>query len=230
MYKLLLIALISSSAYAEITNESELSLVNTSGNSNVENYIAKTKLSIPFNTNAVNLGGHYSYATADKVINAREWDAYAGLDHKLSEKIALTFKETVEGNKFAGIKIRYNSDLGVKFNLFESDANKIDSGVAYRYTVEEDNTNNTEHFNKAFLNVGHSYEHSKTLKVASSLEYVPNFTTSEDWQLKATTSLFNSINSIFSLKVSYEWIKDNLPNNGSTPYDRKFTTGLIAKF
>lgn len=230
MYKLLLIALISSSAYADISNESELSLVNTSGNSNVENYIAKTKLTIPFATNALNLGGHYSYATADKVINSRNWDIFAGFDHNLSEKIDLTFKETVEGNKFAGIKVRYNSDLGIKVNLYQTESNKIDSQIAYRYTVEKDNQKNLEHYNKGLLAIGHTYEHSKNLKLASGIEYIPNFSTSEDWQIKANASLFNSINSTFSLKLSYEWVKDNLPNNGSTSYDRKFTTGLIAKF
>lgn len=230
MKKLLLICLLSSNAMATFTNESELSLVNTSGNSNVENYIGKTKSKIELESNSFQLGGHYTYGTADKNLSARDWDVFAGADHKFSEKIALTFMEQVEGNKFAGIKIRYNTDLGAKVSLFKTEQNIIDSEIAYRYTVEENILDITEHFNKILLALGHTYEHSKSLKVESRAEYVANFTTSEDWEMKFKTSLYNAINSSFSLKLSYEWAKDNLPVTGATPYDRKFTTGLIAKF
>lgn len=231
MRRLLLIALfISPLVQAKFHNEAEVGLVNTSGNSQLETYNLISKNSYEKNLHKIKFGGHYTYGTSEGVLSSRNWDIHTNYVYRFSKRVGLLLGEIIEGDKFSGIETSYNTDLGSNIILHKSDKHSVESELAYRYTIEKRFEQAKEYFNKALIQASYKFDYNKTTSFETKLEYIPNFDESKDWQLNVLSSFRNTINSMFSLKVTYEWKKDNLPTEGATAYDRKMTTSLIATF
>jgi putative salt-induced outer membrane protein len=85
--------------------------------------------------------------------------------------------------------------------------------------------------NKARLYNEFNHKFSETVQYKFWLEYVPNFTQSKDYLVNAEASLTSILTSMFSLKVAYKGMYDNLPAvSGYKNYDYATTTSLVAKF
>lgn len=61
-------------------------------------------------------------------------------------------------------------------------------------------------------------------------EYIPNFTTLEDYQIAAEPSISVILDKNFSLKYGVRYNYDNLPAEGAVREDRVSTLSLISKY
>lgn len=227
----LLLLLLAAPAWAVLTHESELAMLNTGGNSDLQSYNAATKNKYSFTKDALLFGGHYTYGEAEGALSARNWDVNTKYEFGLTEKISAIVAETVEGNRFQDVKARYNSDLGAKYSIVKTDKQDWFFEAAYRYTVEDryDAENVYQHKARAYTEWNKKY--SETLQWKLWLEHVPNFSNGHDWMLTGEASATAILTSMFSLKVAYKGLYDNLPANPDLKnYDYITTTSLVAKF
>lgn len=228
----LLIIFICSNAFAKFTNETQVSLLSAGGNTQQQAYNAKTNNSFDFTKSGLDSGGHYTYGEANDELSARNWDFSNKYEYKLSEKIGLTTAQVTEGDRFQGIKARYNFDAGVRYHFTKREKRSFYLDLGYRYTIEDrylPEENQYEHKARAYT----QYENkaSKTVSYKFWLEYIPNFTISTDYLLTGEASLTSILNSTFSLQVAYKGIYDDLPAvEGNKNYDYQTTTSLVAKF
>lgn len=229
---LALFILFSFPSFAQLTHESELAYLQSGGNSDVQTGNAKTTNIYKWTLNQVRFGGHYTYGESDDTVSARNWDANARYERELGPHLSATAGEVIEGNRFTGIKTRYNSDAGVKYYYIKSDMKNFFSEVGYRYTIED----RYSPIENVYDNKGRLYNEfnqkvSETFQWRVWLEYIPNFTAGTDYLINGEISGTSIINSVFSLKVAYTGMYDNLP---ATPelknYDYATTTSLVAKF
>ena len=108
---------------AEVSTETEVSLFNATGNTEVDTFNLRNKSELKMGKHVTQFGGHYTLSesenqsTGDKEINARNWDIFAKYEKKLAEKLNSLYRVQAEGDKFAGIKRRDNYDLGGNTNL-----------------------------------------------------------------------------------------------------------------
>lgn len=228
----LAVLILSSGAFAQWTNESELASVQTGGNSQVLTTNAKTTNLYKWTLNTLKFGGHYTYGETQNGVSARNWDANSRLERQLSEHFAIVGGEIIEGNRFISVKARYNTDLGAKYYYLKTDAKTLVTELSLRYTIEDryapaENT----YDNKARFYNEFSHKVSETVQYKFWLEYVPNFTDSRDYLINGEASLTSILNSTFSLKVAYLGMYDNQTAvEGFKNYDYTTTTSIVAKF
>ncbi len=226
-----LLLCIAPAAQAVLTHESEVSLLNAGGNSELQAYNAITKNKYEFGKEAVLFGGHYTYGEAANALSARNWDVNGKFEHAFTERWSGIVAETIEGNRFQDVKTRYNSDVGAKYNITKTDLQTWFLEASYRYTVEDRYVAENVYQHKSRAYTEWARKQSETLQWKLWLEYLPNFSDGHDWMLTGEASLTAILTSMFSLKVAYKGLYDNLPAvEGLKNYDYITTTSLVAKF
>lgn len=249
MLKVLFLVIFSSNIHAQVTNESEVSLLQTGGNSVVETYNAKTEFNLQEEKKSYSFGGHYTLGASEKVDengetekveSARNWDAHARFEQQVSQHLGAFVGLQYQGDEFSGYKQRENADLGGKYTLTKTD--KVSSFLEFgiRYTIErslarDEDDEDVFNYTKARLYYEFSHKVSKTLFYKFWAEYIPNFSESEDYLATFEPSIAYVLSETFSLKTAYKGIYDNQPSIDSTGQrneylDYIFTTSLIAKF
>ena len=242
MNKLIVLCLVmfSVTATATVSTEAGLSMIRTGGNTELETYNLKSKSTKGWEKRSMTFGGHYTLGTTveanEKKESARDWDGFARYDEVLTKKMNRFFQAQMEGNTFAGYKQRDNLDLGVKYSFTSTDTTKFFSEVALRHTTEKAvfrNKDNDDLFKdtKGVIYAEYSKVASKTLNYKFWLQYVPNFTRSEDYQINFEPSFNVTLTDMFSLNMAYTGRYDNEKNAGvNKRLDWTHTTSLIAKF
>jgi putative salt-induced outer membrane protein len=220
------------STRADFSNSSEANIIVTGGNSQLETYNLNTtnkyKLS---EKNNLTLAGHYTYGTSSDLESARNWDASLRYDRELNAKWSAFFGEQLEGDKFSGVKTRFNTDLGAKHSLYKSEKSVINAEAGYRYTVERlEGGLPTDQQQKARLYTEGTRKFKEGIEGKLWVEYIPNFSEGTDWLMNIEPSLSIILSKTFSLKLAYKGQYDNLPTAGNKKYDYTYTTGLLANF
>lgn len=233
-------------AETKFNNESELSLIQTGGNSTVETYNGKTKSTWTKGKRIYSFGGHYTLGYSEvtddttgddeKKENVRNWDVNGRYEQVLSKSINGFSAVKYEGDEFSGYKQRENLDIGLKYIISNTDTTKSSFELGARYTIEKSITrdeDNEDVFNytKARMYYEVTYTQSKTVVYKFWTEYLPNFTESDDYLVTYEPSVALALSNTFSLKTSYKAVYDNQPNiEGNENTDYTFTTSLLAKF
>jgi putative salt-induced outer membrane protein len=231
-YLLLFFILYPVTSFAQLSNETELAVLQSGGNAEVQTTNAKTTNLYKWQKYSSTFGGHYTYGENADDVSVRNWDLIGRMEREISKKFAIVMGEIIEGNKFIGIKARYNSDLGLKYYYSKNDRRNFFSELSYRYVVEDryDPLENT-YDHKARLYSEYDEKYSETLQYKFWLEYVPNFSDGHDYLINGEASITSILNSTFSLKVAYKGMYDNSPAfAGFKNYDHLTTTSLVAKF
>ncbi len=224
--------LVSSSAMAQLTNESELAIIQSGGNAEVQTTNAKTTNVYKWEKYSALFGGHYTYGETTDNVSVRNWDVNGKVEQEIRRNISLVLGEIIEGNRFIGIKARYNSDIGVKYYYSKSDALNFFTELSYRYAIEDRYAplENTYDHKGRFYNE-YDRKYSETLQYKLWLEYVPNFTDGKDYLVNGEVSMTSILSTTFSLKVAYKGMYDNRPASPAFKnYDYLTTTSLVAKF
>lgn len=228
----IIFCLFSLSAYGQFSSEDALSIVQTGGNTNLSTYIATSKNAYTLDKNIFKLNGKYTYGEAANIRNAEQWEILLRYDRDLNKKFGVYLSEEALANRFAGIKRRYNTDVGGKYQLYKSEKNTTHAEAGYRYTIEqkEDETVEDDKDSQGRLFVQTDQQFKKDITARFWVEYIPNFTESENYLINMEPSARVALTSMFSLKVAYLWNFDNQPVPGNSKYDYTYTTSLIAKF
>ena len=246
--KFILIALllISTSAMAEnqFSNKTGLTMVDTTGNTETTGYNLTTKSIYDVTVRKYILSGHYAYGTnKDTTGNAeygdlivRNWDIMLGMEQSLTKKLFVVTSLQYEANQFANLNQRRNIDLGLKYEIFKNDKLKQSATAGYRTSEEQridrdDEGEDQFTFSKGFVKYDIDHKITKTTSYAFWVEYIPNFTEAEDYQINFEPSISVIMSDMFSLKVAYKGMYDNERNPGvEKRLDTISTTSLIAKF
>jgi hypothetical protein len=216
--------------FGQFTNESELGIVVTGGNTELQVYNGKVTNQYVLDKNTFTLGGHYMYGTSFDVENARNWDVNGKYNRALSKHAGTFVGFVYEGDEFAGIDNRLNVDLGGSYQIVKTEKTNIKSEAGYRYRREEDLTGNSVSQSQGRLYVTGKRTPTKDISFGMWVEYLPNFTTPSDWQVNFEPNFQYNFHSNLALKWGYMGRYDNLPVLGNKKFDFTYITSLIAKF
>ncbi len=214
-----------------LANETELGMVIASGNTRSQSTHANEAATYTFDANAIKLTGKYLLTTTSNVTTGKSWNLGLRYERALNDRLSVFLGQQVEGDAFAGYFQRYNTDAGLKAGIVKDDTLEWFAEAGYRYTSEHKTTNvtKTSHYARVYTEANKQWNASVSSKLW--VEYLPNFTTSTDWQLNSEASITALLTSIFSLKTAYGVKYDNDLNTGVLSHtDRLFTTALVAKF
>lgn len=231
----------------KLSHESQFSLIQTGGNTELETYNLKTLTTYQHNKRIYSLGGHYTLGTSVvpdpddandtiKQESARNWDANFKYEQELSKHLNGFLSLQIEGNEFAGFKQRNNYDLGARYKLKDTDKIKSSLEAGYRHTTEktvERNDDDEDVFEDNKARFAYTMEHfiREHLSYKFWTEYIYNFTRPEDYLINMEPSLNFTLTDILSLQTSYKAMYDNDPATEGNKYlDWVYTTSIIAKF
>jgi putative salt-induced outer membrane protein len=219
-------------ANAALKNESEAGVVVTNGNSRTQSYSVKNKSTYTFEQNSVVFSGNWLTATNQGVQSAESWMLALRYERSLSEKTSLFLQQSVEGDKFAGVLQRYNSDLGVKQYFYKTEKDFLwFAEGGYRFTKENTSKGTKENFHKARLYTEAEKFFNESVSSKLWIEFIPNFTLTRSWLLNSELSLSAAMNAVFALKAGILLRYNNLPPVATAQKaDTTFTTALTAKF
>ena len=227
------LSVLSISAFAAepFTGEAEAGAIVVSGNSESENYNAKTKLVYTQDKNTYTGFGRYLRATANGLESSLQWDAGARYERELSEHVSVYVGYKAESDVYNGYVQRDSSDLGGKYYFIKSDVQNWFAEAGYRYS-KTNPTGGGEVTNDSFGRLFTEYNQTidQTLSFKYWAEYLPNLTDTEAYLANTEASFNVMLNSVFSMKFAYLLQYQNLP-----PSDGKYTTStttmnLVAKF
>lgn len=241
-----MLALLSHPAMAEkkeFSHKSEAAIVTTGGNSELQTYNAQTENTYQKGKRSYKLSGHYTLGFAeaeenesdDLVESARNWDYKGQYEQEVSRNVSALAALQYEGNEFSGYTQRTNHDIGGKYTFVDTKKEKLYVELGLRYTEEhrttdDENGRNIFYFNKGNLTTELQRKRDN-ISYGVWIQYLPNFTRSEDYQINIEPSFSVVINEIFSMKMSYKGNYDNEPNiEGNERLDWKYTTALVAEF
>jgi putative salt-induced outer membrane protein len=210
--------------------ESQAGVVVTSGNTDTSTLSFGDETGYRFSENLARLKAAYLYQKSAGVVSGKSWSLGLRYERVLTEKLSAFLGETAEGDLFSGVRQRYSTDLGGKYQLVKEDLFSWFAELGYRYTRENLLTVSRS-LNYARLYTELEKKFSATVSAKYWIEYLPNFTDSTDWQLNTELSLSAALSSIFSVKSAYQIKYDNEVNApGLVKTDRVLTTSLVAKF
>lgn len=218
------------STLAEFSNQSELSIVSTSGNTDLQVFNGQTLSKYVLGKNNFELGGRITKGENANVESASNWDINARYGRSFSDKLGVFLATKYENDRFAGIHYRHNNDFGATYTIKKSKKFNAKAELGYRYRNEKSTTGIRLNQSQARLYTEATRQNTDAFFTKLWVEYLPNFTLGSDWQLNVEPSLNFAMSSFLSIKLGYLYKYDNLPVAGLRKYDAQYTTTLIAKF
>jgi putative salt-induced outer membrane protein len=223
------------------SNEAELSLVSTSGNTEVSTFAGKNAFKVKF---ADALEGQWDI----EALKSRSVDKAAGKTETTAEryftnlKLSYLFTERIYSgigagwlrDEFAGLANKYYAGpfMGYKFLL--GPKHFLDGELGLNYAIEDYTAEKeAENFEDKNFWEGRAfglYEYVITdkTKISQSLEYLYDFDDSDNYKVNSLSEVTVSISDIISIKTSYEIRYANQVPVDIETTDRILTVGLLA--
>lgn len=219
------------SSLAQFKSEDSASVNITGGNTDLKTYTFKSDNAYTLDKSVFKMNGSYHYGESDSVRSAENWALGLRYDYNAFPKTGMYVGELIEADRFAGYDRRYNTDLGLTHSIYKTDLKALLVEAGLRYAVEKplDNSEDKKDFKgRVYGEISHTLK--ENIKGKFWIEYLPNFSESEDYLVNLEPSLIVTLTSTFSMKTAYLWKFDNLPPAGKSKYDHNYTLSLIANF
>jgi putative salt-induced outer membrane protein len=214
-----------------VSDQAELSFIDTSGNTEVSTFSLKNTLKYSFSNRTIGtweLGA--LYGKSDGVKSAERYLTEFRLDHLYSERLYSYGNAGWLKDKFAGIDPRYylGAGGGYKFLLGPTHFLLGEAGLTY---TREDYIDGTDRDYLGGRVFGlYEYVFNDKNKFFQSLEWLPDFDETDNWLLNSETGVVSALNGFLSLKASYVVQYDNEPVVGLKHTDRTFGLTLVANY
>ena len=214
-------------------NTTEAGVLIAAGNSSARSYNIKQIDTYDFYNNTLAFNAQYLRGEASGVETALWWNLGLRYQrHFPPTNVGAYVGASTEANRFAGFDHRHHADAGVTFTALKTDDFWWIFEAGYRYTVEDPvgaGANTKSHYGRAFLEVFKDW--TPTVSLNYWVEYLPNFSNKEHWQLNTEANVNFFLNDNFSVKLGYLYKYNHLIVAPVTSHwDSFFTTALVAKF
>jgi putative salt-induced outer membrane protein len=212
-------------------DEAELMYVDTSGNTEVTTLSAKNTLTVPFTGKTKGtwkLGGLYGKSEGTK--NAENYFTEVRVDHSYTGQLYSFGYGGWLKDRFAGIDARYYLGAGGGYKFYTGPKHFLLGEAGLTYTKENyiDNTDSDSPGGRLFGK--YEYHFNEKNRFTQSLEWLLNFSESENWYLNSESAVLSALNGWLSLKASYLIKYDNDPVEELKKADTILGVALVANF
>lgn len=213
-------------------NQTELSLIQTQGNSEVETFQFKNKLTNNYTeTLSSELKLESLYSIAEEKTTAERYLAEGRMDYKLGSKFSTALKATYKKNVFAGIDNSYAVGPLLVYRFIDGPHHFLKTEAGLDYVYEEYTDQAEDDFLSAGIYGEYEWILSETIKFTQSVEVFRDFNLLESYQIESITALITKLNSYFSFKTSYQANHNTEPiSDDLKKTDTILTVALVADF
>ena len=194
------------------SNSTELSFVNTTGNTEVTTLSAKDKLTYKFSPKIetiLNLAA--LYGKSDGVTNSENYSAKLKISYLISERFYTSLIAGWSKDEFAGVdsKIWIGPALGYKILTGPKHTLDFEAGAEYVDEKFVDDTKNGYFNGRAFTE--YKFIFSEKSNLSQSLEFNYDFENSDNYDMTSVTAITTALSDMLSLKASYNINYVNVP-------------------
>lgn len=212
-------------------NAAEISIVSASGNSRTTTTAAKNLYEYAFDpASKLELEGGGLGARSQGQMTAEQYFAALKGTRKVDERNYLFSKYRWDKNRFAGIIHRHDLSAGVGRELIKTPKDLLIGEAAPGYMNEERAREKRRSFATGRLYSKYTRELSATAKFSQDIEYLQSLQLAKDNRFAMETALIAALTSIASLKLSYQWKRNNQPPPGVSKDDTLTSVALLASF
>jgi len=208
----------------------EVSIVSTNGNSKTLTTAAKNLFDYAWAKAALELAAGGLGSRNQDVVTAEKYSAHEKLSFKFSGKNYFFERFGWTRNRFAGFWHRWDMNLGAGREFLGLERHTLNGEAGFGYVAEERIIAEDQRFGSGRLYSKYGFRISETAKFFQDAEYSHNFKDPENYRIDTETALVASINSVFSIKLSYVWNRVGKPSPGFARDDSTTSVGLIANF
>jgi len=229
---LLMMVSVSHAQEKRVSDEAELSFVDTGGNTDVTTLSAKNLLKYKFSEKIEGgwkVGALYGKSDGEK--NAESYFMDLRLDYLFTKKLYGAALTGWLRDEFSGIDSRYDMGIAAGYKFLTGPKHGLVGEAGLNYVKEEytDDTDKDYLEGRAFA--GYSYSFSEKNKFSQSLEYLYDFDDSGNYGLKSETALISALTGVISLKAGYEIKYDGQPVPSTLDKtDTTLSLALVANF
>ncbi|MBE0605069.1 MAG: DUF481 domain-containing protein [Deltaproteobacteria bacterium] len=214
------------------SDQAELSLVNTTGNTETTSMAGKNTLSyrfLPRATGTWRIGGLYS--SDGGATTAEKYDTELRLDYMHTERVYTFAMAGWNKDRFAGIDQRYYGGAGVGYKLLVGPKHFLLGEAGLNYTQENYTDNTSSGFLTGRLFGKYEYAITKKNRLSQSVEYLYDFSDSSHFKVNTETAVIAALTDTFSLKAAYVVRHDHKPVPADLEKtDTGLTVALVANF
>jgi putative salt-induced outer membrane protein len=231
----LVLVITGSNSYAEekaLSDEGEVSYVQTEGNTKVTTLAAKNLLKYKFTEKL--LGSWKIGAVNAKTDNVKTAESYfteLRLDYQNTVRLYSFANTGWQQNKFAGVDEHIYGGAGEGYKFLDGPANFLIGELSVMYVTDKyiDTTKKDYAGGRAFMK--YSYAFTEKNKFSQSLEYLDNFDNSQRYFVNSETAVISALSGIFSLKAAYLVNYANEPVPATLKKKDSMTTvALVANY
>ena len=211
-------------------NESEFSFVSANGNTKSTTTSGKDTLTYTISKTSLQLtGGGLGARSAGSVV-AEQYNAAEKVSYNVTERDYLFERFGWDKDRFAGIRNRYDSSVGIGRTLLKRDNDTLLSEIGGGYISEKRIHANDNDFatGRGYLKYTHTI--SPTANFSQDAEYVQSLKEGKDSRIKTETAIIAALSTHLSLKASYVWKYVGAPPPGVGRSDTLTSIALIAVY
>lgn len=209
------------------SNETSISLVNTTGNTDTLSLAGKNEMSYQFSKKWVGswvVGAIYNEANGKKETERYFTDLRS--DYSITDRWYAYALGSWFQDKFSGFdhRIGIGPGLGYRFLMGPTHLLRFEGGFNYtyeNYTAPEEDDNQ---FLEGRFFGEYEWVFTEKSKFSQGLEYLQSLDDNETWKLNSESALITSLTDILALKISYSVLYNNDPR----PSDLKQTDTIFA--
>ena len=130
---------------------------------------------------------------------------------------------------YAGLDSRYVLSAGVTFKAMKTEFQALSFDLGAAWNADNLVVGGSDHYASGLAGMAYTWTISPTSKFTENLLFVPSFKDSQDWRVASDTGLEAAISAKLALKLSYEYLYDNVPVPGFRKTDTKTAVSLVVK-
>ena len=213
-----------------IKNESDLSLVVSTGNTESDTYSLRQSNQLQKGKDIVRLRAQFLRTKTADVETGKYWLWGLRYERELNKRLNAFIGYQVESDIYALYSKRKSSDIGLKYFIKKSNNNELFIELNYRHTQETDLAANkdSDELVRSYIEWNRKWTEDFSTKVW--IEHLQDVDTSKEYFLNYEASTSFTMTRLLSLKLAYLTKYNNRPNLGAQKTDRLYTTSLVASF
>jgi putative salt-induced outer membrane protein YdiY len=212
------------------SNQTEISFVSANGNTKSQTLSAKDAFSYTKSKTTLELFGGALNAKDKGASTAENYNAGEKISYKLSERNYTFERVAWDKDRFAGVKSRWDSSVGLGRELIKTPRNGLIAELGGGYLAEDRYNQKSNDFTSGRVYSKYTFAVSPTSNFTQDAEYLHNFDDPDDFRAKTETALTAAISKHFSMKASYVWKYVGVPPVGFGRNDTMTSVALVATY
>ena len=168
-------------------------------------------------------------ASEDGTTTAENYDASVRGSRDLSDRLALTAGLSGHKDRLAGIDLRTQADLALRWKLTDSDRWTASALAGPSWVREDPVDDAADNHLGAILQLDGAYTISENAGATARVSYLPNLEDATDYRAETELGLQAAINRRLAMKLGYLWLFDNQPVPGFDKSDTRTTASLVLR-